>query len=134
MAGTIQFIGRPRVELLTPAECVARKSGGQQLYEFVEPFTCIDPVAGVTTIPRGFITNWASVPGLALAYLDDESPVVAYPSGIHDYRYAEPGGLTREQIDAMFHRGMLACGARRAQAWIAHRAVRIGGGSHFKRS
>lgn len=130
MSGVVQFIGRPRVELLTPAECRAAGSSAQ-LYRLVEPWTCIDPAHGEIVVPAGFVTDWASVPGLALAYLDDESPVVAYPSLIHDRFYKSHDGLTREQVDEMFHRHMLACGARPAQAWIAHKAVRLGGAKHW---
>lgn len=137
MSGIVKFIGLPRVELLTPQE--VRASGSdEQLYRTTRPFTCICEQHGTIRVPEGFVTNWASVPGLALAYLDDEAPAVAFPSLIHDYLYSIGGRLSthrvlsREQVDDLFYRSMLACGARSAQAWIAHRAVRLGGGKHWK--
>jgi hypothetical protein len=136
VSGVIHFIGRPQAEMLTPQDIRLRKSAST-LYELTRPFTCICPIHGVIRVPEGFITDWASVPPAARWYVDDEDAVIAYPALIHDYLYSIGGRMSearvmsREQVDDFFRRGMLACGARPAQAWIAHKAVRIAGGSHW---
>jgi len=137
MSGVVKFLGRPVLEALTPAEVRAHGSRAQ-LYALREPFAVVLPDGVQIVVPAGFVSDFASVPAAAHWYLDDEAPEILYPALVHDWLYAVQGVLdvhrfTREECDEIFRRLMLACGARPAQAWVAHRAVRLCGAAHWEK-
>jgi hypothetical protein len=80
------------------------------------------------TVPKGFLTDFASVPRLPFAYwftggLGDRAAV------LHDYLYALK--VPRAWADAAFHAALKAdnvSGWRRA---LMYAGVRLGGGSHY---
>lgn len=80
---------------------------------------------------KGFVTNFASVPRLPLAYwlfggVADEAAV------IHDLLYTnEVQGITRKQADEVFSEAMAVCGTpawRRGPMWLG---VRLFGSIHW---
>jgi len=93
-----------------------------------EPMYCV--VDGrVVTVPAGFNTDFASIPGFA-------TPIVPKlgkynrAAILHDYIYREKT-FSRAECDLIFRVAMQALGVswwRRNAMWLA---VRIGGGSHF---
>lgn len=92
---------------------------------------------GTIIAPAGLVTDFASIPRIAYTWMDPESPVIRYPSVIHDGLYNAGGKLiattlTREQCDDVLREAMIACGARYTQAAVVYRAVRMFGGSHWK--
>ncbi len=137
MSGVVRFLGRPVLEALTPAEVRAQGSRAQ-LYALREPFAVVLPDGVQIVVPAGFVSDFASVPAAAHWYLDDEAPEILFAAIVHDWLYAVQGFLdvhqfTREECDEIFRRLMLACGARPAQAWVAHRAVRLFGRAHWQK-
>lgn len=122
---------------LTPDEC--RAAGSRvQLWRLRDPYSVVVPNRGVVTVPRGFVTDFASVPGWAQSYVGTEHPALNAPALVHDYGYARRGDmipghppLTRAEVDELFRQMLLACKMRPSQAWVLHRAVRLGGASHW---
>ncbi len=80
-------------------------------------------------VPKGFVTDFASVPRLPFAYLVAGGHAEA-PAVIHDYLYRR-GGSTRAQADAVFREAMAADDQpwwRRNLMWAA---VRLFGWSTY---
>ncbi len=128
------FPSEPILRAVNPHAC-----RGKQLYVLERDFSYESPVFGLITAPAGMATDFASVPRIVWSYLSPEDPAVLFASLIHDHLYGVFGRLptrrlTRAECDAVFREAMLACGARSTQAAIAHRAVRLFGGSHWKHS
>lgn len=136
-SGTVRFLGRPIFAALTPGEVRAERSRSG-LFRLVEPFAVVMPDGLQVVAPAGFVSDFASVPAAAHWYVDKDAPEILYAAVIHDWLYACRGELpectlSREQCDGIFRALMLACGARPAQAWLCHRAVRLGGGAHWEK-
>lgn len=123
---------------LAPEE-VRNAESSRQLYQLREEFRYLSDLFGEIAVPVGFVTDFASIPRLAFAYLDPEDPVILFASVVHDYLYTRMGDLglgtrftfTREDADKVLREAMLVCGARATQAWVVYQAVRLGGGSHW---
>lgn len=82
-------------------------------------------------VPKGFRTDYASVPRVIGAYLlfGDKGKRAAV---VHDFLYSGGlAGVTREQADAVFKEALLVSGYSGFTAWAMHAGVRIGGASHF---
>ena len=113
---------------LTPL--VLAKPPGAEFWTVDEPFVFDSPALGVTiTVPRGFLTDLASVPRLPVIYLltgatGDE------PAVIHDFLYTTKP-CTRAQADAVFYEAAIACGMPRWRAWLMWAGIRAGGASHW---
>lgn len=99
-------------------------------WRLLRPLIFESPKLGmVVHVPRGFITDFASVPRVPFAYMlfagvADEAAVV------HDFAYSA-GILTRSQADDLFAEAMIACGVpawRRGPIWAA---VRLFGGARY---
>lgn len=136
MTAAVQFVGRPALEALTPAEVREQSDDGSQLYKLSQPFVCVSEKFGTIVVPTLFVSNFASIPKLALWYLDDDAPEILFASIVHDYIYAREGLLperffTRREADELLRESMLACGATRIQAAVVFNAVRAFGGSHW---
>lgn len=74
-------------------------------------------------VPRGFVTDYASVPRLPVAYLlaGGEARKAAV---VHDYLYRNQGLCTRAQADAVFEEAMRVTGQpwwRRKLMWLGVR-------------
>lgn len=132
MSAAFPFPVEPILRSIDPRKCK-----GKSRYALENDFAYNSKAFGPITVPAGSETDFASIPGFLESYLSAEDPVICWPSIIHDYLYNLSGrlplrNLTRAEADAVLREAMLACGARRTQAWVVHRAVRIGGGSHWK--
>lgn len=137
MSARVEFIGRPALEALTPAEVREQSDDGSQLYRLREPFVCVSEPFGTVAIPPAFVSNFASIPRSALWYIDDDAPEILFGSIVHDYLYAMQGvtperQFTRKEADELLRDSMLSCGASRSQAAVVFAAVRAFGGSHWK--
>ena len=79
----------------------------------------------VIVVPKGFITDFASVPRLPMTYLlaGDTAHAAAV---IHDFLYRNKLG-TRRQADAIFFEAMAADGEPAWRRWAMWSAVRVGG-------
>jgi len=83
-------------------------------------------IAGhVVAVPKGFETDFASVPRLPLAHLlaGDTAHAAAV---VHDYLYRNRIG-TRAQADAVFYEAMIALDEPWWRRWLMWAAVRAGG-------
>jgi hypothetical protein len=83
----------------------------------------------VVTVPKGFTTNFASVPRLPLAYVFFGG-VANQASTVHDYLYATHI-TTRYKADCIFREAMALTNVswiKRNLMWLG---VRVYGGSHF---
>ena len=85
------------------------------------------------TVPKGFRTDFASVPRLPFAYwlfggdFDDEAATV------HDFLYTD-GKVPRAQADAVFLEALRVLGVPRWRRWPMWLGVRLFGGSHYARA
>lgn len=88
-------------------------------------------------VPRGFKTDFASVPRLPMAYLLTGN-TAHRPAVIHDYFYRNHreheyrNSLTRKIVDEVFYEAMLAEGVDRWRAWLMWSAVRTFGASSWE--
>ena len=117
---------------------IAAKGGTTQLYAVTRSFTYVsDKLARAINVPRGFETDFASIPRAAWEILDPEDPIIAWPSVIHDYLYTRKGTLpdgydyTREQADAVLREAMEVCGANSIIRNAVYQAVQKFGSSHW---
>lgn len=81
-------------------------------------------------VPKGFITNFASVPRIPLAFLL-AGDVADAPSVIHDYLYSRKVAAThyytRADADRIFREAMEDDGIWLWRRWLMWTGVRIGG-------
>lgn len=132
-----RFTGKLRIEALSPDEL--RKRGSKvAIYRLLEDFVYESDKYGVITCEAGMETDFASIPKFALWFINDDSPGILYGSIPHDKVYSLlgklPNGveLSREQADDLLAEMMKVSGANALQIYVVHKAVRLGGGSHWK--
>lgn len=82
-------------------------------------------VAHIIEVPKGFLTDFASVPRIPIAYWLTGDTAHA-PSVVHDYLYRNRIGK-RSKADAIFYEAMIADGEARWRAYAMWAAVRISG-------
>jgi len=91
-----------------------------------EPYTSI-----AFTVPEGFQTDLASVPGFVRTF----NPVNGHhlqPAIVHDYIFrTKIVRVTKAEADRMFYDGMLAQGTPRYRARYMYAGVRVFGGSSY---
>lgn len=90
-----------------------------------------DVLDGRVTVPRGFRTDFASVPRLPLVYLLYGGDVGDEAAVVHDYLYTE-GKVPRATCDAVFREAMQAQGVAGWRTWPMWLGVRLFGSSHYK--
>lgn len=122
----VNFLGGLEVEVV-----------GDTAFKLVAPFTAVieeigQPLVRIV-VPAGFITNFASVPRVPIAFelfggIGDKAATV------HDFLYSKASGDThaRNWCDAVFHHAMLSTGVSPEKAQLMYDAVRVGGGAHWK--
>ncbi len=119
--------------LLSPrekAEDRPETRGGRSLWDLEGNFRYIT-LAGVTIlVPKGFVTDLASVPRFAAGIIPPDGPWVM-AAIIHDYLYATQGlagVFTRSQADDIFREAMKDLGVNKVRRNVIYAAVRVGGG------
>lgn len=133
------FYGEPIFAALRPDDPKVREAG-RQLYRLTQNFLCVTERFGAITAPAGLLTDRASIPRFAFAWTAPDDPAILYPSVIHDALYESQGvlpdrpPLSREDADVLLRDLMVICGARKTQAEVVYRAVRLFGGSRWTRS
>jgi hypothetical protein len=132
-----KFISQLFLRSYSAAE-IAANGGDKQLYAVTRSFAYVSDKLGRTiAVPRGFVTDFASIPRPAWEILDPEDPIIAWPSVIHDYLYSCKGTLPdgfiygREQADAVLREAMEVCGASSFIRNAVYQAVQKFGGSHW---
>ncbi len=86
----------------------------------------------VITVPKGFITDFASVPRWPVVFLftGDTSDEAAT---VHDYLYSS-GIVSRKVADSILAEASAAMGEPGWRRFAMYAAVRIGGASHYASS
>ena len=112
-----------------------RDREGRKVYVLQEDWVyCYDPTGDVYVVPRGFETDFASIPGWAQFLIKPEGDH-SQPAVIHDWLYAVggPGNETeREHADQVFHFAMNTdMGVNPIKSAVMHQAVRFGGAASF---
>lgn len=107
--------------------------------EFTADLICVSAIAGVFTVPKGFITDGASIPHLLWWSLSDTDPDILYASYAHDFLYSVHGMLpgvtvTKDQADNVLREQMLAIDTPRWKADLCYRAVHLFGGNPWNRT
>lgn len=107
---------------LTPLR--AEKSGG--VWTVLQPLIYDSDVAQkVFIVPEGFVTDFASVPRLPLAFLltGDSAHEAAV---VHDYLYREQT-VPRQMADSVFKEAANVSGEPGWKSWLMWAGVRLGG-------
>lgn len=111
-------------------------------WQLRQDFVFISPTWGGLVVPRGFITDLASVPWFARWYVSRDGDHLK-AAVIHDYAYAmdsllapiEAGQwsrIDRRAADRLFLEAMEVRGVRPAKRRVIYAAVRFGGGSSYR--
>lgn len=103
-----------------------------RLFELTEPFEYHVgefPSEQVITVPKGFVTDLASVPR---AFWPVFPPHGEYAKAavVHDYLYRFPS-TSREFADSVFDEAMGVLGVASWKRWLITTAVRLFGGRYF---
>ena len=139
------FLSSLKIRALTKKE-VRGAGSKRQLFEVLEPFPYITKNGWKITVPKHFITDFASVPSITKCLIDDDDPDILYGSLIHDFIYSCKGHITieddkgnvhptyisRKEADAILRETMVLIGAPYWKHMAAYRAVRLGGRSFWK--
>ena len=105
---------------------------GNRKWKVLKDFKfAIDKTNEVITIPKGFISDLASVPN-SLRSIFPRSPKLILPSVVHDYLYSI-GYEKRKICDSIFKETMLIVGIVKNKAKIFYSAVRVFGAKHYKK-
>lgn len=76
-------------------------------------------------VPAGFITDFNSSPRIIWSYF---APTDCLEAGlVHDWLYANPNGLTRQQCDDIHRRILHLCGFRLTKRNAIYTGLRVGG-------
>lgn len=105
--------------------------GGDRLFRLEERFRYISS-RGTIEVPKGFVTDGASIPRVFHALL---GPFGEYFEAalIHDWGYSSLNDkFTRKEVDLLFKEAMFNLGIKWPTREAIYRAVRIGGFWSFK--
>ncbi len=109
--------------------------GGDYPWRLDDDLIYISDILGLIRVPRGYCTDFASVPRLPLAYWITGGRATL-PAIVHDHIYdCHPPEITREQADRVFLEAMHARKdpKRRALRYVMYWGVRLGGGKAWRR-
>jgi hypothetical protein len=93
-------------------------------WQFRDPFQYVSPKWGPIDIPKGFYTDFASVPPELHSVVDDDSPIILFPSAPHDFLFtkrkdkndtrgwvSDKKQLTLTEVNHVLTEAMSFCGA-----------------------
>lgn len=99
---------------------------GRGSWKLLAPLAYKSDVAQTIFVaPMGFITDFASVPRLPIAYMLTGGYAHA-AAVIHDYLYSSHE-VSRSMADAVFHEAILSAGGSKWRAALMYAGVRVGG-------
>ncbi len=109
----------------------ASKKNGKTQWILLKPLTFVSTKHDFTiTVPAGFVTDFASVPRLPLAYLV-AGGIAQKPAVIHDWLYRKGIG-SRSSADDIFYEAMGTAGVSNWRRYLMWMAVRLGGSTSWK--
>ena len=83
-------------------------------------------------IPKGFITDFGSIPRFLWRVLSPTELHIGKPAVVHDFLYRVPGmAVTRKQADQELREAMTCVGAPAWKRQMVYRGVRLGGWRAF---
>jgi hypothetical protein len=106
-------------------------------WQFLAPFQYVSPEWGSINIPKGFYTDFASVPPSLHSIIDDDSPIILFPSAPHDFLFTkrdEDGTrgwisktkqLTLTEVNRVLTEAMSFCGANFLTRELVFNAVEL---------
>lgn len=106
-------------------------------WQFIDPFRYVSATWGPIDIPGGFYTDFASVPPSLHSFIDDDSPIILYPSAPHDFLFTKrksdgtrgwlPNGkqLSLTQVNQVLTEAMSICGANMITRNLVFSAVEL---------
>ena len=127
-----------RVRAVTIYE--AKKNGwatDRSYWQFLVPFRYVSPEWGPISIPKDFYTDFASVPAILHSIIDDDSPIILFPSAPHDFLFTkrdEDGTrcwisktkqLTLTEVNRVLTEAMSFCGANFLTRELVFNAVEL---------
>ena len=112
-------------------------STDRSYWQFLAPFRYVSPKWGPIEIPKGFYTDFASVPPSLHSIIDDDSPIILFPSAPHDFLFTKrqsdgtrgwlPNGhqLTLTEVNRVLTEAMSFCGANLFTRELVFNAVEL---------
>jgi hypothetical protein len=106
-------------------------------WQFLTPFQYVSPKWGPIDIPKDFYTDFASVPPNLHSIIDDDSPIILFPSAPHDFLFTkrdEDGTrgwisktkqLTLTEVNRVLTEAMSFCGANLFTRELVFNAVEL---------
>lgn len=94
-------------------------------WQLLTPLLYLAESKRITTVPAGFVTDFASIPR-GLWNLLPKNGKHDRAAVLHDWLYAH-NGVTRAQADALFREAMQADGVGRTSRTLMYLGVRAGG-------
>ncbi len=109
----------------------ARREGVRRVAVITEDYYyCYPLTRQVIRVPRGFETDFASIPAWAMAVIDPIGDN-AEAAVVHDFLYAVGEKGQREQADAILLYGLQQAHAPALQSKLMYEAVRAGGAQNY---
>jgi len=108
---------------------------GTNKRKLLSDFYYIDEVVGFIKVPKGFITDFATIPKIVPRWIiNRDSPAIREASVVHDYLYSGKCtlSLARYAADAVLYRAMLELRAPYILAKIVYFSARLFGASHWR--
>ena len=118
----------------------AQKQGwvtDRSYWQFLEGFQYVSATWGTIDIPKGFYTDFASVPPKLHSIIDDDSPIILFPSAPHDFLFTKRKSdgtrgwisktkqLTLTEVNRVLTEAMAICGADFFTREIVFNAVEL---------
>ena len=118
----------------------AQKQGwvtDRSYWQFLGPFQYVSAKWGPIDIPKGFYTDFASVPSKLDSIIDDDSPIILFPSAPHDFLFTKRKSddtrgwvsktkqLTLTEVNRVLTEAMAICGANFFTRELVFQAVEL---------
>lgn len=104
---------------------------GEKSWMLIERFKARLDDGTVIEVPKGFVTDFASVPWILTWFITPYEKGIRRAALIHDWLYATHLGKSRKEIDALFEKVMREDGMKRRRAKACFWAVTVCGKKHY---
>jgi hypothetical protein len=118
-------------KFITPLEVELLDTESPAMWRLLRPLVYESEIVGLLVVPSEFVTDFASVPRLPVAYLlaGDTCHKAAV---VHDWLYTGQAGIDRARADAILREAAEASGVSFWRRWLIWAGVRVGGAAHFE--
>lgn len=108
---------------------VIESNRGTDFYTLEQPLS-YEHLDVVYTAPKGFKTDFASIPNPLRGLIDEDESDIRDAAVIHDWLYSK-GEIPRIEADKVLRAAMIDLGASWFKANVVYAAVRAFGGGHY---